>query len=343
MTGLVLPLLAGALPVLLFLAALLVLDSYKLVTRAAVLRSIAWGMAAAGLAYAANAALLSAGLDPVALRRYVAPLLEEALKAAILVHLIRRGRVGFLVDAGIHGFAAGAGFALVENAYYAGSGAQGIGVWVVRGLGTAVMHGSATAITAITAKSLTERHGVSLRWFAPGLLAAAAIHSVYNHFLVNPLVSAAAIVATMPFVVAVVFERSERATEAWLGEGLDRDVELLELIESGAFRATHAGEYLESLRQHFSGPVVADMLCHLQLHLELGLRAKGLLLARAAGIDLPVDPGVPAAFEEMKYLERSIGPTGALALRPLRRASGRDLWQLRILAEGARGSASRRG
>ena len=79
MTGLVLPLLAGALPVLLFLAALLVLDSYKLVTRAAVLRSISWGMAAAGLAYAANAALLSAGLDPVALRRSVAPVVEEAL------------------------------------------------------------------------------------------------------------------------------------------------------------------------------------------------------------------------------------------------------------------------
>lgn len=343
MTGLVLPLAAGALPVLLFLAALLVLDSYKLVARGAVLRSIAWGMAASGLAYAGNAALISAGLDPLALRRYAAPLLEEALKAGLLVWLIRKGRVGFLVDAGIHGFAAGAGFALVENAYYAGAGAQGLGLWVVRGLGTAVMHGSVTAITAIVSKSLTERHGDSLRWFAPGLLTAAAIHSLYNHFFLNPLVATAAIVATMPFVVALVFERSERATEDWLGEGLDHDVELLELIQSGAFRATHAGEYLESLRQHFPGPVVADMLCHLQIHLELALRAKGLLLARAAGLDLPVDPAVAAAFEEMKFLERSIGPTGALALRPLRRASGRDLWQLQLLAGGARGSASRRG
>lgn len=337
MTGFLLPAVAGAMPVLLFLAALLVLDSYKLVTRAAVLRSVAWGMAAAGIAYAANAALLAAGLEPTALRRYVAPPLEEALKAALLVPLIRKGRVGFLVDAGIHGFAAGAGFALVENAYYAGAGAQGLGLWVVRGLGTAVMHGSATAILAITTKSLTDRHGDSIRWFLPGLLAAAAIHSCYNHFLVSPLVATAAVVATMPFVVALVFERSERATEAWLGEGLDRDVELLEQIESGAFRATRAGEYLESLRQHFAGPVVADMLCTLQIHLELALRAKGLLLARAAGVELPVDPRTAAAFAEMSYLERSIGPTGALALRPLRRASGRDLWQLQLLARGPRG------
>jgi RsiW-degrading membrane proteinase PrsW (M82 family) len=326
-------LLAGVLPVLLFLLALRLLDSYKLTTRRAVLRSIAWGLVAAGLSYAANSALLGAGLDAVFLRRYAAPVVEEALKAALLVVLIRRGRVGFLVDAAIHGFAAGAGFALVENAYYAGAGASGAGVWIARGLGTAMMHGSATAIAGILAKSLTDRRGASLRWFLPGLAAAALLHSIWNHFVLNPLVSAAILVATMPLVVALVFERSERATQAWLGEGLDGEVELLELIATGEFRHTNAGEYLESLRNRFPGPVVADMLCWLQIHLELGLRAKGLLLARAAGIDLPVDPNVREAFTEMKFLERSIGPTGKLAMLPLRRGSGRDLWQLQHLAE----------
>jgi len=327
------PLLAGVLPVLLFLAALLILDSYKLTTRRAVLRSIGWGLVAAGIAYVVNASLLRAGLDSVLLRRYAAPVVEESLKAALLVMLIRRGRVGFLVDAAIHGFAAGAGFALVENAYYAGAGAAGAGVWIARGLGTAVMHGSATAITGILAKSLTERHGASFRWFLPGLGAAIFLHSLWNHVVLNPLVSAALLVATMPLVVAFVFERSERATEAWLGEGLDGDVELLELIASGEFRHTHAGAYLESLRARFPGPVVADMLCWLQIHLELGLRAKGVLLARAAGIDLPVDPAVRDAFVEMKFLDRSIGPTGKLAMMPLWRGSGRDLWQLQLLAE----------
>lgn len=325
-------LLAGILPVLLFLLALVLLDSYKLTTRRAVLRSIGWGVVAAGLAYLVNSALLRAGLDAVALRRYLAPLVEETLKAGLLVFLIRRGRIGFLVDAAIHGFAAGAGFALVENVYYLGSGAPGAGIWIARGLGTAVMHGSATAIVGILAKSFAERHGPSPRWFVPGIVSAAALHSLWNHVVLNPLVSAALLVATMPAVVAFVFERSERTTQAWLGEGLDGEVELLELIASGEFRHTHAGEYLESLRQRFPGPVVADMLCWLQIHLELGLRAKGVLLARAAGIDLPVDPAVRAAFEEMKFLERSIGPTGKLAVLPLRRGSERDLWQLQHLA-----------
>jgi len=319
--------------VLLFLLALLFLDSYKLTTRRSVLRSIGWGIVAAGIAYAVNAALLRAGVDAVVLRRYVAPVIEESLKAALLVWLIRTGRVGFLVDAAIHGFAAGAGFAVIENLYYAGMGASGAGVWVVRGLGTAVMHGSATAIGAILTKGLTERRGMTVRWFLPGLAAAAVLHSLWNHFALSPLLSAALLIVTMPLVVVLVFERSERATESWLGEGLDGEVEVLELIATGEFRRTHAGEYLDSLRQRFPGPVVADMLCWLQLHLELGLRAKGLLLARAAGIDLPVDPALRESFAEMKFLERSIGPTGKLAMLPLRRGSGRDLWQLRMLAE----------
>lgn len=333
----VLQLAAGALPVLLFLLALLLLDSYKLTTRRSVLRSVGWGLVAAGMAYVVNAMLLDRGLDPVLLRRYVAPVVEESLKAVLLVWLIRGGRVGFLVDAAIHGFAAGAGFAVVENVYYAGMGASGVGVWVVRGLGTAVMHGSATAIGAIVMKGLTERRGTTLRWFLPGLALAIVLHSLWNHFALSPLVSAALLMVTMPLVLVLVFERSERATESWLGEGLDGEVEVLELIATGEFRRTHAGEYLESLRERFPGPVVADMLCWLQIHLELGLRAKGLLLARAAGVDLPLDPAVRDAFAEMKFLERSIGPTGKLAMLPLRRGSGRDLWQLRLLSERSRG------
>ena len=50
--------------------------------------------------------------------RYLAPLVEEALKALWIAVLLRRGRVGFLVDAAILGFAVGAGFALVENVEY---------------------------------------------------------------------------------------------------------------------------------------------------------------------------------------------------------------------------------
>jgi protease PrsW len=202
----------------------------------------------------------------------------------------------------------------------------------VRGLGTALMHGSATALLAILSKSLTDRHETrALVWFAPGLLLAIASHSLFNHLMTMPLLATAAMLVLMPALLYVVFERSERTTRDWLGHGFDSDAELLELMESGEITQSHTGEYLETLREHFPGTIVADMLCLLQVHAELSMRAKGVFLARAAGLDLPPDPEVVAGFAEMRYLERSIGPTGLLAILPLRRTSSRDLWQLHML------------
>ena len=53
-----------------------------------------------------------------AVSRYIAPIIEESAKAALLVALIASGRVGFLADAAVQGFAIGTGFALFENIWY---------------------------------------------------------------------------------------------------------------------------------------------------------------------------------------------------------------------------------
>jgi hypothetical protein len=85
------------------------------------------------------------------------------------------------------------------------------------------------------------------------------------------------------------------------------------------------------------------MLCLIRINLELSLRGKGILIAREAGLDLPVGDDVGANLEELKYLERAIGPTGMLAVRPLLRNSSRDLWHLYMLGKaggGRRPSAS---
>jgi hypothetical protein len=105
---------------------------------------------------------------------------------------------------------------------------------------------------------------------------------------------------------------------------------MLEYIESGHVEDTPVGTYLASLKI-VPGPVLADMLCLLRINLELSLRAKGLLIARAAGVEIPPGEDVRANFEEMKFLERSLGKTGRMALLPLLRTSSRDLWQLHML------------
>ncbi len=328
------PLAAGLLPVLLFLGGLMLMDSYQLVARRAVLRALVVGAFAALIAFGANVfALQILHMSPAILTRYVAPMIEEALKLVWVIAIIRRDRAGFLVDAGILGFAIGAGFALVENLYYMRALADPSPLlWLVRGLGTAVMHGCTTAIAAVVSKDLTDRHrSKALVWFLPGIAIAVAAHAVFNLLTFQPLITIAIMLATMPLLLLAVFNRSERATREWLGMGLDTESELLDMIMSGEITGTRVGHYLDSLKHRFAGPVVADILCLLQIQLELSLRAKGILIARSAGITLPVDRDVRANFQELRFLERAIGPTGRLAILPFLRTHSRDLWQIHMM------------
>jgi RsiW-degrading membrane proteinase PrsW (M82 family) len=326
----------STLPVLCFLGLLVLMDSFKLVTRTTVLLSIGVGVLTAFVALQINTGLLDRlEMSLPAYRRYGGPVIEETAKALWIVVLVRARRLGFLVDAAIHGFAVGTGFALVENVHYLRTLSDAsVLLWIVRGFGTAILHGSTTAIFATLAKGLTDRHGsASLPLFVGPLALAILIHSTFNHFVLPPLAMTALLLVVMPLLFIFVFEQSEKATRRWLGTSFDSRLELLDLILSGDVRQTHVGSYLQSLRDRFPPVVVGDMLCFLRIHLELSMRAKTQLLAREAGTKLEIGDEVRANFEELEYLERSIGRTGRLALAPFLASSPRDLLVLRLLGK----------
>ena len=135
---------------------------------------------------------------------------------------------------------------------------------------------------------------------------------------------------TRPFRIK---RRSESSLREWLDVGFDADTELLELIHSGELSSTRVGLYLESLKEHFDGVVVADMLCYLRLHVELALCAKGLLMMKENGFKVTLEPDVEARFAELKYLEKTIGLTGRLAMAPFLRSGAREVWQLSMLRQ----------
>ncbi|MBK7901600.1 MAG: PrsW family intramembrane metalloprotease [Proteobacteria bacterium] len=323
------------LPVLVFLGALIYFDSFKVVRAKAIIVAAAAGMLAAFAGYWINGLLLD-GIDIgyVPYSRWISPWLEESLKAALIVYLIRTRRVGMLVDAAIYGFAVGTGFALFENLYFLMMRPETHpAVQVIRGFGTAIMHGGATAVFAIVAVSQAERFPDKwLRVFLPGLVAAVILHGVYNTLLVRPVFATLGVLMLLPPLIYFAFENSERTLRDWLESDLDNDVQLIETINAGEFLDSHAGRYLHSLQDKFDGPVLADMLCYLRLHCELALRAKGVLMLRESGFDEPpFDDEVKAQIEELRFLERSIGKSGQLALRPILMATGKDLWQLQWL------------
>jgi RsiW-degrading membrane proteinase PrsW (M82 family) len=325
------------LPVLLFLAGLVQLDGYKLVRMRMMIALVATGALAAGAAYVLNNLAFAHFYGSfVTYSRYVSPWIEESLKAALLVFLIRTRRVGLPVDAGIAGFAIGTGFAIIENLYYlAARPNNALAVQVIRGFGTAIMHGGTAAILAMISNTLYERRpSGGLHLLLPGLLAAVALHTGYNYLLVRPALATLATLLVLPFVIYLVFDHSERILRKWIEVDLDSDVKRLEAISAGRFLDSPAGRYLQALRDRFKGEQLADMLCYVRVHGELAVRAKGVLLLREAGMpDLPIDAETGAKLAELGQLERAIGKTGMLALRPLMMATGKEIWQLTLLRQ----------
>jgi RsiW-degrading membrane proteinase PrsW (M82 family) len=327
-------------PVVAFLVLLQLMDSFRLVTIRTVLSTIAFGAAVAILWMPLHTWLLTAAdLDLKYFSRYIAPLTEEFGKASVILVLFWRRRIGFLVDAAVLGFAVGAGFALVENAdYLIHLENPSPALWLVRGFGTAVLHGATTAVFAMVTRVMLERPGRSfVAASIPGFALAAGIHSAFNHVLLPPLAMTALLLLLLPLVIVAVFQRSERATREWVTTGLDLDVELLQLVESDVFTATRFGTYLNELRARVGGMVAADMFCMLRLDLEIAVQAKALLLAREAGLNLPVSADLQAALRESAYLQRSIGRAGMLALKPLQVVSDRDRWHRFVLTTAGRG------
>jgi len=129
-------------PVIVFLYAMVHLDSFKLVRFGFVLQMLVVGALLAGVSYLINGAISSGfhvGISDYT--RFVAPTVEELLKASALVVLFWMNRIGFRVDAAIIGFAIGTGFSMAENAYLLHVLTQAnVTVWIFRGFGTAMMH-----------------------------------------------------------------------------------------------------------------------------------------------------------------------------------------------------------
>jgi RsiW-degrading membrane proteinase PrsW (M82 family) len=320
--------------VVIFLFGLVWMDSYKLLRFRTVVAVIALGGVAAWVAMYANGWLLVAmDLEIKPYSRYVSPLVEEALKGLVIVYLFRSNRIGFLVDSAIMGFAVGTGFALVENLLYLQSLSHAsITVWVVRGFGTAIMHGGVTAIFAVMSQTLTERRmNINPVLYMPGLMAAALLHSVFNHFLVSPVLQTLGTLLVLPPLLGLVFRRSAAAMHQWLELDFDADAQLITMILSGEFTETRIGRFLSDLRSKFEGPVVVDMLCYLRIYTELAIRAKAALMARENGLEVPVGERTREKFEELRYLEKSIGKTGCLAMKPFLQMERKDLWQMHVI------------
>jgi RsiW-degrading membrane proteinase PrsW (M82 family) len=329
----------GLLPALIFLGALVYLDSFRLVSFTTVLVMLLIGGAIASLSYFANDfAIEFLGFDLARYSRYGAPIVEETLKAAAIVYLLSRNQLGFMVDAAIAGLAIGTGFALAESIYqlYVLPDAP-IEVWIVRGFGTAIMHGGVTAIFGVLAQSMTEgKPRNNLLLYLPGLVIAIVLHSVFNHIVGSPSIAAIAALVVLPLVLLLVFGKSEHRVHDWLLRDYESHEHLLEDIDSGAYARSEAGRFVAEVVRRFDQTTAADIFDYIKLHTQLVLRAEQILLAREGGTKLGLSEEDRDHFQRLHMLERKIGRTAMLVLWPHLHFSRQELWELHHLERSAR-------
>jgi RsiW-degrading membrane proteinase PrsW (M82 family) len=330
--------LIALLPVIALIIVLDHLDSHRLLGTRFILKVyVAGGVIAIISAFVNGFVLDYSQASFLNYTRYGAPIIEEILKASVLIFLFRTNRIGFLIDAGILGFTVGAGFSFVENIYYLNMASDAhYGIWFVRGFGTAIMHGGATAIFAILVQTLTERHlKMNPLLYLPGLLAAVILHSIFNHFPVSPVLSTAVTLLILPTLLFMLFERNTVSIHNYLEVDFDSHKRLLRQIEHGEFTGCEAGRFLLDLKQVVSGTAVQDMVYYFHLHTELVLSAEQLLLAREQGLKVSIDKEIIEKLTEFHGLEKNIGKAGMKTLRPYLHFSHKELWEVHLLDDEA--------
>ncbi|MCX6270068.1 MAG: PrsW family glutamic-type intramembrane protease [Bacteroidetes bacterium] len=344
-------LLSALLPVLLFILFLYYADSFKLIQFSTLFTCAAWGLLAAYISLLLNSWLMKhfnlmlmeySGYSATAIEeslkkrmeysRYIAPIIEETMKMLIFIYLISKGKIGFMVDGAIYGFCVGAFFSLFENTFYFYDPSNpNPMVWVIRGFGTSMMHGGATAVVLLYAmKSINVKQKIGPALLT-GTVFAMLIHSLFNHFFLNPVLSTILIILVLPPVMILIFYSHESKLRKWLDVELSTEVVLLKMIKEGKFGETHTGQYIISLKNRFSKEVIVDMLCYIGLYTELSIKAKTVMMLKEVGLPSVKEPGIEGKLLELKALQKNIGKTGLLAISPILRMSQKDIWKLSLL------------
>jgi RsiW-degrading membrane proteinase PrsW (M82 family) len=330
-------------PVLVLLAVFVWLDAFELMSFREILQLLVLGGFCAVAVYPVSGRLIDTlPIGFSGYSRYVAPWLEEGVKAIAMIGLFWFNRIGYKLDAVISGFAIGAGFSVVENIIYLTIFPNyGTGTWLVRGLGTAVMHGTTLAILAAVAHELAEREtresaadfDFNLLWFLPGYLIAVALHTLFNQFPDRPLLAMMGAIVFAPIAIMAIFHFGTAEAERWLATERAAHQAQFDALKAGQWPDTPSGKKIAALAERLAPESEKRIRRYWELQAWLVVEAEKALMEEAAG-DVSVDKEqIGAAFAELAGLRRALGKSTYSALKALLPFSRNDYWEVSELRQ----------
>ena len=324
---------AALLPVVIYIFVVYKIDNFALISVRNLLLQVLYGMVTAlvcfGLFQLTGEMLADEHSD------YVNPVLEELVKGLPLLYLASRKKIVFFIDSVICGAAVGGGFSILENIFYLllGDGITGIGTVLFRGLEVALIHMGCSAIVAaglmlvirLIERSRSrlglKRSDIAMSVFL--LLEAPVLHVCHNAFHFNPLMQFIFVFGTMGGLLMWTYYYDVDMIHRWLDKGLDKQLALLDSIKDGHLDDTPTGVFLESVKDAFPPEDFFDIICYVQLNVELNVAAKSRVMIRESGLerDLPLSDAEKelfmAQYTEYKILEKNLGKAARMTIAPI--------------------------
>ena len=316
-------------PVVLYIFVVYTLDNFSLVGIRDLMLLVGAGLLAAAACFG-----LFRLTDPFVSERVsdsLYPILEEAVKALPLWWLARRKKIAFFIDSVICGAAVGGGFSILENVLYLLMGNLGIGTALFRGLEVALIHMGCSAIVAValmfTVRLLERRHArlpvkksdITMSLFL--FFVAAILHILHNYLHPDPLLQFVVVFGSLGGLLVWVYQYDGDMIHRWLDRGLDKQVALMMDIQQGLLGETKTGQFLLSVKENFPAEVYFDIICYVQLYIELAVAAKSRFMTREAGLDEPLDEATRnrylEQYAEFKNLEKALGKSARMTVAPV--------------------------
>ena len=323
---------AALLPVVIYIFVVYQIDNFSLISVKRLLLLILCGMLTALACFALFQ--LTGTIIPQSLSDSVNPIIEEMVKGIPLLWLAARKKIVFFIDSVICGAAVGGGFSILENIFYLLLGDQmGIGTVLFRGLEVALVHMGCSALVAAglmlivrmieysRSRSVVKKSDIAMSVFL--LSEAPVLHLFHNTFHFVPLVQFVFVIGTLGGLLVWTYFYDVEMIHSWIDTGLDKQLNLLASIKTGRLDDTPTGKFLESVKDAFPQKDYFDIICYVQLHVELSVASRSRVMLRETGLEdnLPLSDEMKeqiiSQYIEYKTLEKRLGNAARMTIAPI--------------------------
>ena len=323
---------AALLPVVIYIIVVYQIDNFSLISVKRLLLLILCGMLTALACFVLFQ--LTGKIIPESLSDSVNPIIEEMVKGIPLLWLAARKKIVFFIDSVICGAAVGGGFSILENIFYLLLGDEmGIGTVLFRGLEVALVHMGCSALVAAglmlivrmieysRSRSVVKKSDIAMSVFL--LSEAPVLHLFHNTFHFVPLVQFVFVIGTLGGLLVWTYFYDVEMIHSWIDTGLDKQLDLLASIKTGRLDDTPTGKFLESVKDAFPPKDYFDIICYVQLHVELSVASRSRVMLRETGLEdnLPLSDEMKeqiiSQYIEYKTLEKRLGNAARMTIAPI--------------------------